>query len=97
MPRLSSRAARGPFPFKDFDPLHPTPALLPKVGAFFKPDLPTDQMIEQQLRGLGEPPSGAAQWDERRLVPTPAAGGFEAHAWPMAVSTTCPAQNRRTR
>jgi hypothetical protein len=27
---------RGQFPFQNFDPMHPDPGLLPKVGAFFE-------------------------------------------------------------
>jgi hypothetical protein len=40
----------GFFPFQNFDPLHPDPKLLPKVGAFFRPNVATEQMIETQLR-----------------------------------------------
>jgi hypothetical protein len=53
-----------PFPFSSFDPLHPDPTLLPKVGRFFDrperrrlaPDLLT------QLVGLGAPPAQPAEW-----------------------------------
>jgi hypothetical protein len=53
-----------PFPFSNFDPLHPDPTLLPQVGHFFDqpgrrrlaPDLLT------QLAGLGAPPAQPAEW-----------------------------------
>jgi hypothetical protein len=55
-------AANGKFPFQNFDPLHPDPKLLPKVGAFFKPNVSTERMVQNQLRALGEPETGAPLW-----------------------------------
>jgi hypothetical protein len=59
-------AANGQFPFQSFDPLHPDPNLLPKVGAFFKPNIATERMVENQLRALGEPATGAPLWNAIR-------------------------------
>jgi hypothetical protein len=59
-------AANGQFPFQNFDPLHPDPKLLPKVGAFFKPNVSTERMVENQLRALGEPEMGASLWNAIR-------------------------------
>ena len=55
-------AANGQFPFQNFDPLHPDPERLPKVGAFFKPNIATERMVQNQLRALGEPETGAPLW-----------------------------------
>ena len=58
-------AALPPFPFPDFDPLHPDPTLLPQVGAFFtgpgdaRPILRT---LDARLRGLGRPPLERRAW-----------------------------------
>jgi hypothetical protein len=55
----SSRlAALPPFPFTDFDPLHPDPALLPQVGAFFTGPAdprPILHALVATLQGLGTP------------------------------------------
>jgi hypothetical protein len=59
-------AANGKFPFATFDPLHPDPKLLPKVGAYFRPNTRVEAMIEAKLRALGEPKRGAAKWDQLR-------------------------------
>ena len=59
-------AANGQFPFQNFDPLHPDPGQLPKVGAFFKPNVSTERMVENQLRALGEPAMGAPAWNAIR-------------------------------
>jgi len=54
-----------PFPFPQFDPLHPDPALLPKVGAFLtgagnpRAILTT---LDSQLRSLGRPAAQATEW-----------------------------------
>src|SRR5512133_1179922 len=55
----------GQFPFQNFDPMHPDPGLLPKVGAFFEANIPTDQRveIERELKALGEPTVDATEWD----------------------------------
>jgi hypothetical protein len=68
-------AANGKFPFQNFNPLHPDPKQLPKVGAFFKPNLATHQMIETQLRALGEPATGASQWNAIRALAIAAEAG----------------------
>jgi hypothetical protein len=58
-------AALPPFPFPNFDPLHPDPALLPQVGAFFTgPGDPRAiyQTLNTRLRALGQPPAGRGWW-----------------------------------
>ena len=54
------------FPFDDFDPHHPDPAVLPQVGAFFTgpgdPRPALDGLIAA-LRAAGAPPANRAAWD----------------------------------
>lgn len=69
--RLCRRASRQlaalpAFPFADFDPLHPDPALLPQVGAFFTgPGDPRPILgaLNGRLRELGEPPANRGAWN----------------------------------
>ena len=64
--RASRRlAALPPFPFPNFDPLHPDPALLPQVGAFFTgpgDPRPILQTLNARLRALGRPPAARGWW-----------------------------------
>jgi hypothetical protein len=58
-------AALPPFPFPNFDPLHPDPGLLPQVGAFFTgpgDPRPILQTLNMRLRGLGQPPAARGRW-----------------------------------
>jgi hypothetical protein len=58
-------AALAPFPFPDFDPLHPDPVLLPQVGAFFTgpgDPRPIFQTVNTRLRALGRPPARRGRW-----------------------------------
>jgi hypothetical protein len=58
-------AALPPFPFDDFDPLHPDPALLPQVGAFFTgpgDPRPILEAAASQLQALGHPPAARRSW-----------------------------------
>jgi hypothetical protein len=58
-------AALPPFPLSNFDPLHPDPALLPQVGAFFTgpgDPRPILQTLDTRLQGLGEPPALRDWW-----------------------------------
>lgn len=58
-------AALPPFPFSNFDPLHPDPALLPQVGSFFTgPGDPRPALTKalKGLSGLGRPPAQRAEW-----------------------------------
>jgi hypothetical protein len=53
------------FPFKGFDPMHPDPRLLPKIGRFFTGagnELPITRALERQLRALGNPPAAREDW-----------------------------------
>lgn len=54
------------FPYPNFDVEHPDPGLLPKVGAFFAPNIPYWQRLPGQLAALGEPATNAAAWDQLR-------------------------------
>ena len=58
-------AALPPFPFANFDPLHPDPGLLPQVGAFFTgpgDPRPIFETLNTRLRALGQPPAGRGWW-----------------------------------
>jgi hypothetical protein len=62
-------AALPPFPFDNFDPLHPDPQVLPQVGAFFTgpgDPRPILRALEGRLRSLGRPPAARQLW--RRLI-----------------------------
>jgi hypothetical protein len=67
---LCRRAAQAlsslpPFPFRNFDPLHPRRALLPKVGAFFAgPGDPRPILgaLDKALRDLQRPPGERGVW-----------------------------------
>jgi hypothetical protein len=53
------------FPFQNFDPLHPDPQVLPKVGKFFTGpgnEVPIAQRLVRQLRSLGTPPARKRAW-----------------------------------
>ena len=55
-----------PFPYSNFDPLHPDPTLLPKVGRFFTgphDPRPTLRKLVESLRRLGPPPANQAGWN----------------------------------
>jgi hypothetical protein len=58
-------AALPPFPFANFDPLHPDPTLLPQVGAFFTgpgDPRPILRILNARLRGLRRPPAERRAW-----------------------------------
>jgi hypothetical protein len=58
-------AAPPQFPFADFDPLHPDPELLPKVGRFFTgpgDPRPILRALDARLHALGRPPADTAAW-----------------------------------
>src|SRR5581483_91445 len=57
------------FPFDNFDPLHPSATLLPKVGRFFAGPgnaRPALRKLARQLTALGPPPAAKALW--RRVL-----------------------------
>jgi hypothetical protein len=68
--RAAERLAALPqFPFDGFDPEHPDPKLLPKVGAFFTgpgDPRPLLRRLEANLRALKQPPADGAGW--RRVL-----------------------------
>ena len=54
--------AQGPFPYPDFNPTDPDPAKLPGVAdALMKTDATFTTWLED-MRALGEPPSGNEAW-----------------------------------
>jgi len=58
-------AALPPFPFANFDPLHPDPSFLPQVGAFFTgpgDPRPTLSTLGADLQALGSPPANHNAW-----------------------------------
>jgi hypothetical protein len=61
---VCARASVGavPFPYTNFDPVHPNVRLLPKVGAFFAKRQAIADAIPGQLRALGQPATGQATW-----------------------------------
>jgi hypothetical protein len=74
--------AKRPFPYPNFDVEHPDPALLPKVGAFFAPNVAIWRRLPAELAALGEPRRHAAEWDQlRRLVQQDSSNGIrQVHA-----------------
>jgi allene oxide cyclase-like protein len=64
--RATERKAQAlpPFPFSDFDPFHPDPQELPKVGQFFndpaRRDLPSGLL--EKLERLGAPSASRGAW-----------------------------------
>jgi hypothetical protein len=58
-------AALPPFPFSNFEPLHPNPKQLPKVGRFFTgpgDPRPILRVLNAHLAALGRPPADATAW-----------------------------------
>lgn len=67
-------AALPPFPFTEFDPLNPDPAVLPDVGRFFTgphDPRPALQQLQEELTALSRPPAQRTTW--ARLVAAHAA------------------------
>jgi hypothetical protein len=56
--------AHGKFPYSTFDPLHPDPKLLPKVGAFFASSQAIADRVPGELQALGDPQRNAALWHQ---------------------------------
>jgi hypothetical protein len=56
--------ARGQFPYRSFDPLHPDVKLLPKVGAFFAARRSIGDRVPGELQALGAPRKAASQWEQ---------------------------------
>lgn len=60
-------ASLPPFPFQDFDALHPDPKMLPKVGRFFTgphDPRPIQRDLIEGLRALGRPPANRMRWSQ---------------------------------
>jgi hypothetical protein len=62
----SYQVTEGTFPVQGFDPLHPDPVQLPRVGRFFAQGSTVRDRIPEELAALGEPGTGAAKWDRLR-------------------------------
>jgi hypothetical protein len=58
----SNSEANGPFPYQNFDPLHPDVKLLPKVGAFFAAVQSSGDQVPAELRALGTPRRAQSLW-----------------------------------
>jgi hypothetical protein len=69
---LAQYQANGRFPYPQFDPVHPDPKLLPRVGAFLARNQPAAQATPGEMRALGEPAQARAQWDRVRTLITQA-------------------------
>jgi hypothetical protein len=54
----------GKFPYSTFDPLHPDPKVLPKVGAFFASSQAIADRVPGELRALGDPQRDAGSWHQ---------------------------------
>jgi hypothetical protein len=61
---IAVEKAHGRFPYSNFDPLHPDPKLLPKVGAFFASSQAIADHVEVELQALGDPQRNAAAWHQ---------------------------------
>jgi hypothetical protein len=86
-------AALPPFPFTNFDPLHPNPALLPQVGQFFTgphDPRPALRALGEQLRALGAPPAGRGAW-ARVLAARAASLGVTTRQDDAALAANAPA------
>jgi hypothetical protein len=56
--------ARGPFPYQNFDALHPDVKLLRKIGAFFAGGRSIADRVPVELGQLGTPGRAQTQWRE---------------------------------
>jgi hypothetical protein len=86
-------AALPPFPFSDFDPLHPDPRVLRQVGQFFTgpgDPRPTLDALNAQLRGMGRPPADRQAW-ARLLAARSAARAVNDQQDQAALSANVPA------
>jgi hypothetical protein len=61
---IAVEKAHGRFPYLNFDPLHPDPKLLPKVGAFFASSQAIADRVEVELQALGDPQRNTAAWHQ---------------------------------
>jgi hypothetical protein len=62
------KQALGKFPFQDFNPVKPDAKKVVLVGRHFAKVLPIRRTIPRQLRALGEPATGRAQWDRIKAL-----------------------------
>ena len=69
---ICARATKGitPFPYRSFDPTHPDPKLLPKVGAYLAEHQAAADAVPAQLRELGAPATGQAIWSQMLALAT---------------------------
>jgi uncharacterized lipoprotein len=60
--------ARGPFPYQNFDALHPDVKLLPKIGAFFAQRQSVADRVPVELRQLGAPHKAQSLWSQMLVL-----------------------------
>jgi len=65
---VATEKAHGKFPYATFDPLHPDPKLLPKVGAFFASSQAIADRVPGELQALGDPQRNAATWHQTLVL-----------------------------
>jgi hypothetical protein len=61
---VATEKAHGKFPYSSFDPLHPDPKVLPKVGAFFASSQAIADRVPGELQALGDPQRNAPLWHQ---------------------------------
>jgi hypothetical protein len=61
---VATEKAHGKFPYPSFNPLHPDPKLLPKVGAFFASSQAIGDRLPGELKALGDPQRNVALWHQ---------------------------------
>jgi hypothetical protein len=62
---IESKQAWSAFPVSNFDPAHPDPSAFPKAAVWLKDEVaPTFETWLNDLRALGEPPTGQSSWSD---------------------------------
>jgi hypothetical protein len=61
---VATEKAQGKFPYSNFDPLHPDPKLLPKLGAFLASSQAIAARVPGELQALGDPQRNVALWHQ---------------------------------
>jgi hypothetical protein len=62
---IESKQAWSTFPVSNFDPAHPDPSAFPKAAVWLEDQVaPTFEAWLNDLRALGEPPTGQTSWSD---------------------------------
>ena len=61
---ICTQGSPGAFPYPTFDPQHPDPSLLPKVGAFFAATQAASDAVPGDLRRLSVPSNDKTAWNQ---------------------------------